>query len=493
MKKAIALILCLLLALPMGAQADISRQLTLNVNDAAFVLDFWDNGLQLTTPHGQGAAYVQDGRLFFTMDGQTQTMPQLLDGMPAASIAKIRALNGFAEYVNDGDGCQELEELFAMVADRLPAIADYIGWQDKGNGVIEIQHSMSSMLTILCHFIVNELMDSSMIAWLNESTLNGVWQEHGTALAGEYAWYTGLPLGIVAYVYLLQLPLNVYSSYLPEEPVTIRLYRDENARVQKVEAAFGMTEDEMRLDVSATLSAEGLQGEMTITYTDEPGLEDTAKLNIWPQDGKWMADFALCLPSEDESGHLWGSAALTEDGPDVLFLCDLPDAWKNASLRLTNNKLYFNVLHSRYGNDISLVCDWTDKDYQVYFSTADASYDISGTYSLLESANDKHYSQTFTVMKNSALLLEGEYNGDFAISREKITTELGSMVLYNTKTEYTLQGKAYNAVDAAAMSGAEVTEGEDPLFKLLEALTGEHMQSEYDFCLQYTPVRMNDN
>lgn len=487
MKKAIALFLCLVLALPFGALADTSRQITLNVNDAAYALDFLHNGLQLTTPHGQGTVTIQDGQLLFTADGQEMTLPELLEDTNESTKSRIDMLGRIAQYVNSEEGMSELAELFSMAAERLPAIVDYIGWQDKGNGVIEMQHSFSSMLTILSHFIVNELMDSGMIAWLNESMLNGLWQEYAAALFGEYSWFTGLPLGFVAYVYLMRMPLNVYSSYLPEEPVIIRLYRDENARVQKVEAAFGMTEDEMRLDVSVSLSAEGLQGELSATYTDEPGLEDTAKLKIWPQDGKWMADFALCMPSEDESMHLWGSAALTEDGPDVLFLCDLPEAWENASLRLTGNKLYFNVLNSRGGNDISLFCDWTDTDYRVNFAFAGMTYDISGTYKLLERKNGEHYSQTFTVLKDNVLLLEGEYSSDLAISRKMITTESGvDMMLHGMKAEMVLQGKAYNAADAAVMSGAEVSGSEDSLFRLLEVLTGERMQSEYDFCLQYT-------
>lgn len=492
MKKAIALFLCLVLALPFGALAETSRQVTLNVNDAAYALNFLHNGLQITTPHAQGTVYVQDGKLYFEEDGQVRSMSYLMSGMSLREKRKVLMLNSFVEYVRSADGQAELEELFLMVIDRLPAIVDYIGWQDKGNGVIEMQHSFSSMLTILSHFIVNELMDSSMITWLNESLLNGLWQEYGAMLFGEYAFFTGLPLGFVAYLNLIQMPKRVYSSYLPEEPVVIRLHRDENERVQKVEAAFGMTEDEMRLDICASLSAEGLEGEMCITYADEPGLEDTARLHIWPQGEKWMADFTLCMPSEDDSMHLWGSAALTEDGPDVLFLCDLPDAWENASLRLTGNKLYFNVLHSRGGNEIALFCDWTDTDYQVHFAADDLTYDISGTYNLLKRNDGEYYSQTFTVLKNSALLLEGEHNGCFELTRETVTTEAGvQMVLYGTKAEYVLQGKAYNAVDAKTMSGAEATESEEPLFELLEALTGERMQSEYDFCLKYTCV--NDN
>ena len=156
------------------------------------------------------------------------TMPELMQGMSVQNQQKIRALNAFVEYFTSAEGQAELEELFIMAADRLPAIVDYIGWQDKGNGVIEMQHSFSSLLTILNHFIANELMDSSMIAWLNESLLNGLWQEYAAAMVGRYSWYTSLPLGFVAYFYLMQMPMNVYSSYLPEEPVIIRLYRDDD-------------------------------------------------------------------------------------------------------------------------------------------------------------------------------------------------------------------------------------------------------------------------
>lgn len=501
MKKAIALLLCLVLALPLGVSAD-TNQVTLSVNDAAFVLDILHNGLQLTAAHAPGvvaATMTEDGKLLFTVDDEVHAMPELLDSMSVSEQAAARAVNGIVEYLAEEENREELSTLFSMVLERIPALNQYLGWQQKEGGVLEMKHSLSSLLTVLSHFFVNELVDTGMIGYLNQSALNAVWQFCAKELRLGYM-YSQIPLGFAAYLYLTRMPMEFYSSYLPEEPVTIRLYRNEEGQLQKIEAAFSMTEDGMHLDAQATLASYGLDASLCITYDKEPGVENTATLRVDWQDDQCEADFALCFPSEDESAHLWGTAAYAENGPDVLLLCDLPGEWMNLSFRLTGNKLYLTSLATRGSGGFSLFCDWTEEDYNIDFSCDDRSYNVKGAYALNETpasksniSYSKTYSVTFAVRENDVLLLEGSYNANYdrKAVREKMENSNVTIISYKQNLQHALEGTVYNTAAAAAQSGTEEKVSVSPLVRLLSDLSGEKvygakMSSEYDFCLQYT-------
>lgn len=501
MKRLLAALLCLALMLPLGVSAE-TNQVTLSVNDAAFTLDILSDSLQLTAAHAPGvvaATMTEDGKLLFTVDDEVHAMPELLDGMSMSEKAAARAINSIVEYLAEEENRAELSTLFSMVLERLPALNQYIGWQQKEDGVLEMKHSFSSMLTVLSHFFVNELVDTSMIGYLNQSVLNEVWQFCAKELRLGYM-YSQIPLGFAAYLYLTRMPMEVYSSYLPEEPVTIRLYRDQWEQLQRIEAAFSMAEDGMHLDFLASLTSYGLDASLCVTYDNEPGVENTATLRVDWQDDQCEADFALCFPSEDESAHVWGSAAYMEKGPDVLLLCDLPGEWMNLSFRLTGNKLYLTSLATRGSGGFSLFCDWTEEDYNIDFSCDDRSYNVKGTYALNETpapksniSYSKTYSVTFAVRENDVLLLDGAYNTSYSRRTEREKDANGKVILvsYKENLQHALEGTVYSTAAAAAQSGTEEKVSVSPLVQLLSNLSGERMygaemQSEYDFCLKYT-------
>lgn len=481
MKKIVAWVLCCVLFFSFSASADVDCAASLVLNDKQYDVQVYvhpeqeEMGMSSKTPREDMQLHVTKDGVTVTEYGTTRT---LANNERAGNLIVMReeaAYNDLLTYLISAEGRNELMLICSEVLERLPLLDKYVGWQEAEDGTcLMTQHTLSSMMTLLAHFVQNELLDSEMYALLNNSRLNEVlWKNiaylrYALGLPGSLrnTAYSNFSLGSSLRMLAPGWLVDLYSSSLPAVPLTVKLYSD------RLELAFSVADKNEQIEALAVLSEEGLKANVAVSYAEDFAVTDTYALELLFDDGICTLDFAMNMPSDDESMRVWGSVNFNTPTPEILLLGDFPEDETNFSLRMTQGRLYFTVFENgRYNVDVhSIICNWTDTEYTIEAAIDGSKRNVTGTYALNEGDVDYIY-LTFHVDDGEKTLLEGE----------------SSLLLGPWAAIYQVAGKAYNTPEVAVEpdGGATVADAsayiDEIILKLLQEICNNSRLTEYDF------------